>query len=81
MGALDSLRLVWSFLRLAVKAPIVYTRMYLARRRAAGCFKKQLMACGVDKSTASELAACYPRINLTDLRPRSDPHASPSNFL
>jgi hypothetical protein len=69
MGALDSLRLVWSFLRLAVKAPVVYTRMYLARRRAAGCFKEQLMACGLDNATAKELAACYPRIDLMDLRP------------
>ncbi len=69
MGVLDSLYLIWGFLRLAGKAPSVYTRMYMARRRAVGAFKKQLLACGVDKATASELASCYPRIDLTDLRP------------
>jgi hypothetical protein len=68
MGALDSLYLIWGFLRLAGKAPSVYTRMYLARRRATGAFKKQLVACGVDAATAKELASFYPRIELLDPR-------------
>jgi hypothetical protein len=42
----------------------MYTRLYLARRRACKVFIEQLVACGVDKSTARELVLYYPKIDL-----------------
>jgi len=63
MGALDSLRFTCRVVKLAGKAPGAYTRMYLARRRAISTFRKQLVACGVEKAAAKELARCYPRID------------------
>jgi hypothetical protein len=64
LGALDSLLFTWGVVRLAGKAPGIYTRLYLARRRTCKAFSRQLVACGVDKSTARELARCYPKIDL-----------------
>ncbi|HIH89206.1 TPA: hypothetical protein HA344_08375 [Candidatus Bathyarchaeota archaeon] len=63
MGALDTLRLAWEIARIAVKAPGIYTGMYFARRRAVGAFRKQLLACGVDKATVKELSKDYPKID------------------
>jgi hypothetical protein len=63
MVALDSLRFTWSVMWLAGRAPGIYANLYLARRRACNVFRRQLVACGVDKSSAKELARCYPKID------------------
>jgi len=62
--ALDSLRLTWDMVRLAGRAPGIYVRFYLARRRACDAFRRQLVACGVDESTARELSRCYPKVDV-----------------
>ncbi len=68
MGALDSLRFTLGLVGLALKAPSVYMRLYFARRRAVGVFRRELVAFGVDRTTAAELAACYPRFDLKGVR-------------
>ena len=68
MGALDSLRFTWKLVELALKAPNVYMRLYFARRRAVGVFRRKLVAFGVDRATAAELAACYPRFDIKGFR-------------
>lgn len=68
MGALDSLRFTLGLVGLALKAPSFYMRLYFARRRAVGVFRRELVAFGVDRATAAELAACYPRFDLKGTR-------------
>jgi hypothetical protein len=68
LGALDSLRFTWGLVGLALKAPSVYMRLYFARKRAVGVFRRELVAFGVDRATAAELAAYYPRFDLRGAR-------------
>jgi hypothetical protein len=58
-----TLRKVTSFFRLmgmGLSLPIYYTRYHIARRRAVGAFKRELIASGVPPVEADELASLYP---------------------
>ena len=60
---MGTLRKVTSFFRLmgiGLSLPVYYTRYRIARRRAVGAFKRELIASGVPPMEAADLASLYP---------------------
>jgi len=58
-----TLRKVTSFFKvvgMGLSLPIYYTRYRIARRRAVGAFKRELISSGVPPMEADELASFYP---------------------
>ena len=54
------LRTIFYTFIMLVRAPFMIVSFYFKRRRAIGCFKRTLIASGVPRREANELALNYP---------------------
>jgi hypothetical protein len=60
MGMLGYASTVYHGLRVMLKAPGILVRWKLGHRRAKNTFKKELIASGISKYEAKDLAELYP---------------------
>jgi hypothetical protein len=60
MGTLRKVTSFFKIMGMGLSLPIYYTRYLIARRRAVGAFKRELIASGIPPMEAEELASLYP---------------------
>ena len=60
MGTLRKITSFFKLMGMGFSLPIYYTRYRIARRRAIGAFKRELIVSGVSPMEAGELASLYP---------------------